>query len=212
MTAETAVPAKEEAVVLAKDEQDHHEHGYHHRRFMPLVSRPIQRQRWSDTQIRPVVNWGDLFFDLFHVAAFYNLSSIIRQDPSWQGLLYFCACFFAILWTWIDKMYFDSRFYTGDDVWHRIFEVAVLVVLATAVVHIRPVYFLSNPQDFNDMFAFSLACVLGNVLTILRYMEVYFWVDGEDAAKQSARRDMIAKLVPMGLYLAAMGMFPECAE
>lgn len=35
---------------------------------------PFQRQRWGDTQILPRVNWGDLFFDLFYVAAGYNVS------------------------------------------------------------------------------------------------------------------------------------------
>lgn len=35
---------------------------------------PRQRQRWGDTQILPRLNWGDLFFDLFYVAAAYNVS------------------------------------------------------------------------------------------------------------------------------------------
>ena len=34
---------------------------------------PVQRQRWKDGQTLPHVNWGDLFFDLFYVAAAYNL-------------------------------------------------------------------------------------------------------------------------------------------
>jgi hypothetical protein len=35
---------------------------------------PKQRQRWGQTQVLPRVNWGDLFFDLFYVAAGYNVS------------------------------------------------------------------------------------------------------------------------------------------
>lgn len=35
---------------------------------------PRQRQRWGQKQILPRVNWGDLFFDLFYVAAAYNVS------------------------------------------------------------------------------------------------------------------------------------------
>jgi len=145
-----------------------------------------------------------LVSDLFYVAAAYNLSSIIRESPTPEGLLYFCGCFFAVLWMWLDKMYYDSRFYTLDDVWHRIFEVAVLVVLATAVLHIRPVPFMETPSKYVDMFSFSLACVLGNVLTIVRYIEIYLLVDGEEAARKSARRDLFAKILPTGFYIAAM--------
>jgi hypothetical protein len=35
----------------------------------PLYCRPVQRQKWGDTQIKPHTNWGDTFFDLFYVAA-----------------------------------------------------------------------------------------------------------------------------------------------
>jgi hypothetical protein len=38
---------------------------------------PRQRQRWGDTQILPRLNWGDLFFDLFYVAAAYNVSLLV---------------------------------------------------------------------------------------------------------------------------------------
>lgn len=199
MTTETGVPVKQD------EEHSHVEQTHHrHNALMPLFTRPVQRQRWGDTQIQPVVNWGDLFFDLFYVAAAYNLSTIIRESPTKEGLLYFCGLFFCVLWMWLDKMYYDSRFYTRDDVWHRVFEMAVLVVLATAVLHIRPVAFMENPQKYVDMFAFSLACVLGNVLTIVRYIEIHFWVDGEEAARKSARRDAFAKMLPTGFYVAAM--------
>lgn len=30
---------------------------------------PKQRQRWGDHQVHPHTNWGDIFFDLFYVAA-----------------------------------------------------------------------------------------------------------------------------------------------
>jgi hypothetical protein len=39
----------------------------HH--FMPFFSHPQQRQRWGDAQLHPHTNWGDIFFDLFYVAA-----------------------------------------------------------------------------------------------------------------------------------------------
>jgi hypothetical protein len=169
----------------------------------PFFARPIQRQRWNDTQTHPVVDWGDTFFDLFYVAAVYNVGNIILTSPTWEGLLYFVGCFWAVMYMWIDKMHYYSRFYTHDDVYHRLYEVAFLMVLATAVLHIRPVASMSTPSEYVDMFAFSLACVLGNFLTIVRYLEVYFWVEGEEAAKMAAKRDIRSKFLPTLFYVAA---------
>lgn len=39
-----------------------------------LYCPPKQRQRWGDSQVLPRVDFGDLFFDLFFVAAAYNVS------------------------------------------------------------------------------------------------------------------------------------------
>lgn len=150
-----------------------------------------------------VVNWGDLFFDLFYVAAAYNLGIVVLESPTLTGLLYFCGLFWAVLYMWLDKMFYDSRFYTQDDIWHQFFEVGVLVVLATAVLHIRPVEFMSNPSKYVDTFAFSLTCVVANLCTIWGHVEIYFWVDGGNEAKLSARRDMINKVFPTIFYLAA---------
>jgi hypothetical protein len=36
---------------------------------MPLFSRPQQRHRWGQVQGHPHKDWGDIFFDLFYVAA-----------------------------------------------------------------------------------------------------------------------------------------------
>lgn len=41
---------------------------------LQLYAPPRQRQQWGQRQILPRVNWGDLFFDLFYVAAAYNVS------------------------------------------------------------------------------------------------------------------------------------------
>ena len=46
----------------------------YHPGILKFYEPPMQRQKWGDTQILPRVNWGDLFFDLFYVAAAYNVS------------------------------------------------------------------------------------------------------------------------------------------
>jgi hypothetical protein len=65
-----------------------------------LYTAPEQRQRWGDTQVMPHVEWGDLFFDLFYVGAAYNLGGLLKEDPSFRGILYFCAMFFPLIQTW----------------------------------------------------------------------------------------------------------------
>ena len=58
---------------------DKYEISYHPSRLR-LYQPPKQRQQWGQTQVLPRVNWGDLFFDLFYVAAAYNVS------------LFYCCC------------------------------------------------------------------------------------------------------------------------
>ena len=53
----------------------------YHPGIAKFFSAPHQRQRWGDNQILPRVNWGDLFFDLFYVAAAYNVS-IPKNDAN----------------------------------------------------------------------------------------------------------------------------------
>jgi hypothetical protein len=163
-----------------------------------------QRQRWGDTQTHPVVRYGDLFFDLFYVAGAYNLSYIIRDSPTASGFLYFFACFWALYWLWWDKTLYDAKFFTYEDVVHRVFSVAVVVVLASVVLHIRPVKVLSNPSDNIDPFALSLSLLLANVLSAWRYVEVFLiGYVGQHAALVVARREAIQKVCPIILLLTA---------
>jgi len=69
-----------------RDDHDDHAAPLHH--LFDLYSPPRQRQRWGDRQMHPHKNWGDIFFDLFYVAAAYNLGNLLRIDPSPRGLLY----------------------------------------------------------------------------------------------------------------------------
>lgn len=62
-------------VTKSKDDDEHDEHD--HDINVPWYSVPVQRQRWGDDQVLPHINWGDLFFDLFYVAAAYNLGSLL---------------------------------------------------------------------------------------------------------------------------------------
>jgi len=44
------------------------------------------------------------FFDLFYVAAAYNLAVILKESTTLEGLLYFGCCYFAIVVIWYEKV------------------------------------------------------------------------------------------------------------
>ncbi|CAB9505398.1 expressed unknown protein [Seminavis robusta] len=173
-----------------------------------LYSRPQQRQRWGDTQVLPRVNWGDLFFDLYYVAAAYNTSNILVDSPSGKGLLYFFGTFLPLMGIWNEKTYFDGRFVVGDDLFHRLVELFGLVILATAVLHIRPVEFMSNSAEHVDMFVFSLMVLIANVLELARNIELSAFgigvtVNGRNVVRQDAKRWFIMTVPYTALILAA---------
>ena len=99
-------------------------------------------------------------------------------------------------------MYFfiDPRFYTLNDMWHNFYDVCTLVTLASAVLHIRPVSLLSDPEHANDLFIFCASVSVGMILIMGRSAEVIFW--GEEAAVRSGKRE-VCMYGSMTLFFAA---------
>jgi low temperature requirement protein LtrA len=167
---------------------------------------PFQRQKWGDTQVLPHVNWGDLFFDLFYVAAAYNLATILKTDKNWESFFYFLACFGPVYTHfWNMKTIYDARFGLPNDVVHPVFEVFQLCALATAVLHIKPTDQMSHPADNHETFMFCLANFFGTLHSIIFNAEIkYIWVDGvEEAAKHQAGKDLGHNVVTMLINAAA---------
>ena len=75
-----------------------------------LYAAPYQRQKWGESQVLPHLNWGDLFFDLFYVAATYNVSYLITDSPDRTGLLYAAGTFLPVMSIWMQRLYYDARF------------------------------------------------------------------------------------------------------
>lgn len=159
---------------------------------------PVQRQQWGEKQCVPHTNWGDMFFDLFYVAAAYNLADIIKADPSMISLLYFFGCFGPITSIWMNKMIYDGRFQTPDDIFHPILEVIQLCFLAGAVQHIRPVNYMSQGTKYTTMMIFCLFVWVGNLYNIFGYSEIRLWgVTGQQInAKHSAVTSIYSALIP----------------
>lgn len=166
-----------------------------------LYECPKQRQRWGENQILPHVNWGDLYFDLFYVAAAYNLSYVLLYSMNAQGFLYLLGLMGPILFEWFTRTYFDARFKWGTDPFHVFVEIVRTCFLVTAVVHIRPVYAMSQPSKYPDMFGFSLGMLMLSVCNIYASVEVKLKVVGDEAARRAERENIFSYCVQSVLYL-----------
>jgi Bacterial low temperature requirement A protein (LtrA) len=171
-----------------------------------LYSPPRQRQKWGDTQVLPRVNWGDLFFDLFYVAATYNVSNIIFDSPNKEGLLYAAGTFLPVMGIWSQKTYYDARYVTEADVFHRLLTIFILVVLGVAVSHIRPVTSLSDAAGESSIFVFTLMLVVERLFALTLYMEVYFRGVGQKQIKSASLRDARLHTFSLPFYVAAMSI------
>lgn len=205
------LPTHEETLLLHSEDPpaDQHQsnHGHRHHRSasladdVPLYSRPRQRQRWGETQMLPHVNWGDLFFDLFYVAAAFNLDAIMEQEPSLRGLLYFVCCYIPIYSIRAEKLAYDSRYAPDDNLFHRSLEVFHLLILGTIVQHVRPVAVLGATSRYPDTMIFLLSLALECTTHLKRQQDIAKNIDGGPEAKQNARHDILRKQVSGSLYL-----------
>mmetsp|Transcript_8566 Transcript_8566/g.21436 ORF Transcript_8566/g.21436 Transcript_8566/m.21436 type:complete len:669 (+) Transcript_8566:40-2046(+) len=185
------------------DDDDGHGHGHGHDSGIVFYCRPSQRQKWGEPQSLPHTDWNATFMDLFYVAAAYNLGTLIRSDTSSTGILYFVGLFYPIMLVWNTKMYYDSRFcIRHDDMFHKLYEFAVLIALGTAVLYIRPVPILQNPNNI-DLFVYTLCTTICHMLAIGRIIEVLVNVEGQPSAKSSAKRDLKYYSLSLVFYLAA---------
>ena len=182
--------------------------------FLPVRSRriilydpPRQRQRWNDDEVLPHVNWADLYFDLFYVAAAYNLSYVLMGmdlTTPYEGVLYFLGLFGPILVEWFITTYFDARFSIGADPYHWFVEMLRFCFLATAVVHIRPPYEMREPSVYPDMFGFALGCTCLCIVNVYTSLEVITkGVGDKEAIKHSETFNIMSYSIQFVFYLAA---------
>ncbi len=137
-------------------------------------------------------------------AAAYNLAHIIKSDPSLLSLLYVVGCFGPIQGIWSNKLLYDARFQTPDDVLHLILEVLYLFIVATAIQNIRPVKYMSEGASNPEMFIFSLAIWISYLHNILKYLEIRLWgVIGQASAKYAAVTSILQLLPSFALVTAA---------
>ena len=191
--------------------------------MIPWYSPPIQRQRWDDdaNTMLPIINYGTLFFDLFFVAAMYNLGELLlsallltyddddeekQQRPRHQvrAIIYFIGIFGPMFVTWETDVYYQSRYCVADYA-HRLFEVLRFVCITAAVLFIRPMKELSNPQDHIAPFVLTLAIFLESFMHLLLNVELYYKAQGDrNAIRNHSLRKIQKQLIPTTLtYLVS---------
>ena len=176
---------------------------------IPWYAPPVQRQRWGDDQVLPHINWGDLFFDLFYVAAAYNMGAMLISSMNqydWlRGSIYFIGIFGPLYLTWETDLYYSSR-YTVIDYTHRLVEVLRYLVVSVAVLHIKSVTLLGDAGNSVETFALTLAILLESMLHLGLNVELYILGQGDqEAIRNHTSRKIKSQLIPTVLtYLAAV--------
>ena len=152
------------------------------------------------------------------MAATYNISYILVYAPDWEGFLYAAGTFFPVQMIWARANHRSSRFVTEDDLYHRGLQICTLVVLATAVLHIRPAKYMSNASDEISMFVFCLCLCLEDLLEVVKCLEEYWYGIGQKDAVQNAALMSLYNVgytalfhVP-ALIVAALRFFPRSSS
>lgn len=96
----------------------------------------------------------------------------------------------------------SARFCVRDNIVHSVYGFLMFVSLATAVLFIRPVAVLEDPNNY-DLFAFSLSITFCHLLGVGRNVELLFFAEGEPAARTSAIRDLKWYSISIVLLVAA---------
>jgi hypothetical protein len=84
--------------------------------------------------------------------------------------------------------------------------VLLLCILGVAVLFIRPVKALSNPQSDPSIMVFSLMLILERFYAICQFCEVHWRGIGQKEMKPSARRDARTCAIVLPIYCAAFGV------
>jgi len=175
---------------------DHH--GGERKSFISIFAvSPKQRQRWGETQHLPHVVWGDIFYDLFYVAAAYNCGYMLYYHPDWNGVLYFLGCYGPTYSNfWFNKMLYDSKFEESGNFSNFLFETIQMLLLATSVLHSQNAYYMSKGSKYYYMFAFCGANTAAIFLYLIRYIKIALgWVRNADSAKTAAKFEIL-RIIP----------------
>ena len=178
----------------------------HHSGRIPFYAYPRQRQRWGEAQILPHINWGDLFFDLFYVAAAYNLGTLLMSTltPSLydRGIVYFIGVFGPLYNCWESKLVYESRYSVGDYA-HQILEIIRVFLISISVLHIKSIELMADPKSA-EMLGFTFGMFAESLIRIGLKIELICVGKGDtEAIRNHSKRKIKATYLPQSLFFLA---------
>jgi low temperature requirement protein LtrA len=128
---------------------------------VPRLLRPPRLRSGEGLEVEERhATWTELFFDLVFVAAIAALGSILREDPSLDGILRMAALFVPVWWAWIGFTLYADRFDSDDAVFRCLMFAGMLGSGALAV----NVHFVADGSSAG--FALSYVAVRIVLLTL----------------------------------------------
>jgi hypothetical protein len=106
---------------------------------------------------------------------------------------------------WREKVIYNARFVLHeDDLYHRFTEAFLFLMVSFAIVHISPLSILQDCRHYPDAFALSLVTAIFSLLSIVMYLELYFFGVGQTSVlKRVAIRDISIRLLPFFFQISA---------
>jgi low temperature requirement protein LtrA len=101
---------------------------------VPRLLRPPRLRSGEGLEVEERhATWTELFFDLVFVGAIAALGSILREDPSVDGILRMAGLFVPVWWAWIGFTLYADRFDSDDAVFRCLMFAGMLGSGALAV-------------------------------------------------------------------------------
>ncbi|MGZ7043453.1 MAG: low temperature requirement protein A [Methanobacterium sp.] len=133
-------------------------------RFRTDILMPPQLRSEIDGDSERHADWLELLFDLIFVAAISQVSLSLSANYSFEGFLISIPLFFVVWWGWVGHTFYLSRF-GPDDLFHRVFTMAQMIVVASLAINIKDAYGVNQV-------GFALSYALLRLMLVFEYYRV----------------------------------------
>ena len=125
----------------------------------------LLRIRTTPTEHEERTTWLELFFDLVYVAILVVLGNRLSHSLSLHGVVEYALLFIPIWLSWLDPVFYSSRFPT-DDIGHRLLTVAYMGVMVSMAFELHGV-------TGNTATTFLLAYAASKAILALMYARAW---------------------------------------
>jgi len=166
-------------------------------------SPPVQRVRWGEDQKLSHADWGDLFFDLFYVAAAHNLVELLwsaaKSKELLRGGIFFIGTLGPLWMCWQYQTYYRARYETND-YFHPLLFVLRYIFIALAISNV------SESMTHGNIMAFILGVISDLIICMGLDLELYYKAIGDKDCIKAHTMDHIKyrRGVTFVLYVAAL--------